>query len=79
MSDSVIVADAANGGFTVTLPSVAGLTGKQYTIKKADASNAAVKVAAYGSQQIDASSTQSLTASYASLTVVCDGSAWQAI
>lgn len=79
VSDSVIVADAASGGFTVTLPSLAGLTGKQYTIKKADASNAPVKVAAYGSQQIDGSSTQSLTASYASLTVVCDGSAWQVI
>lgn len=53
--------------------------GKQYTIKKADASKAAVQVAAYGSQQIDGSSTQSLTASYARLTVVCDGSAWQVI
>jgi hypothetical protein len=79
VSDSVIVADAATGGFTVTLPSVAGLAGKQYTIKKADASKAAVEVAAYGSQQIDGSSTQSLTASYARLTVVCDGSAWQVI
>jgi hypothetical protein len=78
VSDSVIVADAS-GGFTVTLPPVAGLVGKQYTIKKADASKAAVKVAAYGSQQIDGSSTQSLTASYARLTVVCDGSAWQVI
>jgi hypothetical protein len=79
VSDSVIVADAANGGLTVTLPSVAGLMGKQYTIKKADASKAAVKVAAYGAQQIDGSSTQSLTASYARLTVVCHGSAWQVI
>ena len=41
--------------------------------------HSAIKVAAYGSQQIDGSSTQSLTASYARLTVVCDGSAWQVI
>jgi hypothetical protein len=79
VSDSVIVADAADGGFTVTLPPVTGLAGKQYTIKKADASTAVVKVAAQGSQQIDGSSAQSLTASYARLTVVCDGSAWRVI
>jgi hypothetical protein len=79
VSDSVIVADAAHGALTVTLPPVAGLVGKQYTIKKANASKTAVEVAAYGSQQIDGSSTQSLTAGYARLTVVCDGSAWQVI
>jgi hypothetical protein len=38
-----------------------------------------MKVAAYGSQQIDGSSAQSLTASYARLTVICDGSAWPVI
>ena len=78
-SDSVIVASAAHGGLTVTLPPVAGLAGKQYTVKKADSSRAAVKVAAYGSQQIDGASAQSLTTAYAHLTVVCDGQAWQTI
>jgi hypothetical protein len=78
-SDSIIVANAATGSLPITLPPVAGLVGKQYTIKKADASNAAVKVAAHGSQRIDGSPTQSLTAGYGRLTVVCDGSAWQVI
>jgi hypothetical protein len=78
-SDSIIVATTAKGGLTVTLPSATGLVGKQYTIKKADTSRAAVKVAAHGSQHIDGSATQSLTAGYASLTVVCDGSAWQVV
>jgi len=79
VSDSVIVANAAKAGLTVTLPPVAGLVGKQYTIKKADPSKNAVKVAANGSQHIDGSPAQSLTTGYASLTVVCDGSAWQVI
>jgi hypothetical protein len=79
VSDSIIVADAAKGGFTVTLPPVAGLAGKQYTVKKADSSRSAVKVAAYGSQQIDGAPAQSLTTAYAHLTAVCDGSAWQVI
>ncbi len=32
--DSIIVATAANGGLTVTLPPVAGLVGKQYTTRR---------------------------------------------
>jgi hypothetical protein len=36
-------------------------------------------VAAQGSQHIDGSATRSLTAGYASLTVVGDGSGWQVI
>lgn len=78
-SDSIIVASAVHGGLTVTLPPVAGLAGKQYTVKKADSSPAAVQVAAHGSQQIDGSASQGLTTAYAHLTVVCDGQAWQTI
>jgi hypothetical protein len=79
VSDSIIVASAAKGGLTVTLPPVAGLAGKQYTVKKADSSRSAVKVAAYGTQRIDGAPSASLNSAYASLTVVCDGSAWQVI
>jgi hypothetical protein len=43
VSDSVIVANAAKGGLTVTLPPVAGLVGSQFTIEKADTSRNAVK------------------------------------
>ena len=37
-ADSVIAADTSGGAFTVTLPSAVGLAGRQYTIKKNDAS-----------------------------------------
>jgi hypothetical protein len=78
-SDSIIIATTAKGGLTVTLPPVSGLTGKQYTIKKADTTKTAVKVAAHASQHIDGAAAQSLTAGYSSLTVVCDGTAWQVV
>jgi hypothetical protein len=77
--DSLIVADAASGDLTVTLPPAAGLTGKQYTVKKADSSATTVKVAASGSAMIDGAPAQNLTTAFARLTVVCDGSAWQVI
>ena len=79
VSDSVIVASTAHGALTVTLPPVTGLAGKQYTVKKADATRSAVKVAAHGSQRIDGVAAQSLTTAYAHLTVVCDGQAWQTV
>jgi len=70
--DEVIL---CNGSFTVTLPSAVGLAGRQFTIKRINASGN-VTVATTSSQQIDGASTRVLTAQYEAVIVVSDGANW---
>lgn len=77
--DGVIRADASSDPFTVTLPSVAGITGTTYTIKKVDASANVVTVAANSSELIDGGTTAALSAQYDYLTVISNGAGWDII
>lgn len=74
-SDSVILADATSAAFQVTLPSPSGITGRQYTIKKIDASGNAVTVAS-ASGNIDGAATKVLSSQWSYLSVVSSGSDW---
>jgi hypothetical protein len=78
-TDSVIVADATAGAFTVTLPSAAGIAGRQYTIKRTNGGGNNVTVGSMGGQTIDGASTKILGAQFSYLTVLSDGSAWQIV
>src|SRR5690242_3096577 len=69
-TDGVILADATSGAITITLPTAASITGRQYTIKKIDASTNAVTVGTTSSQLIDSATTLSLPSRYDSVTVV---------
>ena len=75
-SDSIVIADATSGAFTVTLPTAVGIPGRQYTIKKKDASSNAITVGTTSSQTIDGSASYSLVAIWKFVTVVSDGSNW---
>jgi hypothetical protein len=77
-NDSVILADATLGAFTVTLPTAVGCAGREYRFKKVDSSANAVTIGTSSSQTIDGASTYSLSTQYAHVQVVSDGSNWAA-
>lgn len=66
-NDQVILVDCTGGAVTITLPAIATANrGKEYRIKKIDASGNAVTVARSGSDTIDGATSSSLTAQYQS-------------
>ena len=75
-TDSVILADATGGAFTVNLPAASNRAGRVYTIKKTDASANAVTVDGNAAETIDGALTKVLATQYASTMIVCDGSNW---
>jgi len=74
--DSLILCDATAGAFTVTLPAVAGVSGKKLTIKKTDASGNAVTVDGNGAETIDGAATKSLASQYKYISVISNGAGW---
>ena len=75
-TDSTVI--ASGSGTVITLPTAASITGRQYTIKRSDASNT-ITVGTTSSQTIDGSTTLSLSSNYMAVTVQSDGSNWQVI
>lgn len=74
-TDNIVLLNAA--AKTLTLPTAAGVTGKQYTGKLIASSTGTV--ATTSSQTIDGSTTYSLPAQYKYVTVVSDGANWQIV
>jgi len=75
-TDSTILADANTAGFTITLPTAVGATGRIYVIKKIDSTGNVVTIDANGSETIDGSLTQSLDAQWESITIQSNGANW---
>lgn len=73
--DFAIHADATGGAFTVTLLPAADARGRDYTIKKIDAT-ANVTVAADGSETIDGAASVTLSTQWQAVTVRSNGTAW---
>jgi hypothetical protein len=63
-----------SGAITVTLPTAAGITGQEFTIKNLTAN--AVTVATTSSQTIDGATTYALAAQWKYVRVVSNGSNW---
>lgn len=78
-SDSIVTADATSGAITMTLPTAVGIAGRQYTIKKTDASANAVTVATTSSQTIDGVASSALSAQYSFIILVSDGANWSVV
>lgn len=80
-TNNLVLASAASGAVTITLPTASGITGRTYTIKRTDATYAnAVTVATTSSQTIDGTTTYTqLWVQYAFVQVVSDGSNWQIV
>jgi hypothetical protein len=75
-ADDVIVADAAGGPITVTLPTVASSDGRVLYVKKVDVSGNAVSADGNGAELVDGLATFDLLVQYESVTLFCDGSQW---
>ncbi len=75
-TDHVILVDASGGAVRITLPAASGATGREYQIKKTDASANNVIIDGNASETIDGSTTVSFNAQYQSYMIVCDGSTW---
>lgn len=76
ISDRVILCDATVGAFTVSLPASLASIGRQFYIKKIDASSNVVTIDADATEEVDGGLTADLTTQYESVTLVSDGTAW---
>jgi microcystin-dependent protein len=77
---SIVNADATGGNVTITLPSASDAgDGAVIGIRKIDASVNTVVAQTVGSETIDGSSTQTLSARYSSINLVSNGSNWSTI
>lgn len=75
--NSTILVDATSGNVTITLIAAASAgDGFEVTIKKIDATANTVIIDGNASETIDGALTQTLTAQYDTLTIVCNGANW---
>jgi hypothetical protein len=77
-TDDVIVANAATGALTLTLPSAVTVPGKELLLKKSDSGSNTVAIATTGAQTIDglAASNWVLRRQNDSLSIMSDGANW---
>lgn len=73
---NVVLVDATSGNITITLPSVSGVTRREYLIKKIDAGVNTVTVDANSTQLIDGALTQVLALQWQFIRIKSNGSAW---
>lgn len=78
-SDGVILANAAGGAFSVSLPAANTMTGQVLYVKKIDSSDNAVTIDPNGSETIDGDTTLAISLQYQSRGFISDGSAWYII
>jgi hypothetical protein len=76
LSDRMIVVDASSGPVTVSLPAAATVSGKEFDIKKIDATASAMILDPDGTETIDGSTTISTIIQYTSITIKSDGVTW---
>jgi len=73
---AIVMASAAGGDITFTLPAASGWTGRMMKIKKSEGSSNKVTVAAAGSDAIDGVADIQLVSPYAAIALVSNGSNW---
>lgn len=67
-----------SGATSITLPTAAGITGRQYTIKKTDSGTTST-IATTSSQTIDGATSIAMATQYEAVTVQSDGANWWVI
>lgn len=75
----LVLCDPSDAGFTVTLPGAAKCRGQKVTVKNASSSTNTITVGGQGMDEIDGSSTATITTAYGSMVLVSDGSTWHAV
>jgi hypothetical protein len=76
--EELVRCNVSGGGFTVTLPSAVGLTGRGIAVKKTTSSGNTLTIACSGGQTIDGSATYTITSNLGGATFVSDGANWMA-
>ena len=76
-TDTDYLIDCTSGTFTVTLPASSGRTGRILIIKNSGAGT--ITVDGNASETIDGATTYSLSAQWATVQIMCDGSNWKII
>lgn len=76
VSDEMIMVDATSGAVTITLAAASGLAGKDYTIKKVDASGNSVIIDPNASESVDGATTKTISSQYTSVSIRCDSANW---
>lgn len=74
--DYLIVANAAGGAITMTLPPAALVPGRIYTFKRINSGANAVVIDPSGVETIDGAATYTLSAQWNSVTIMNNGIAW---
>jgi hypothetical protein len=74
--DDVVLADATGGAFSVILPKATLFKGRQFWVKKVDASGNAVTIDGDGSETIDGAATLALAAQWDNARLLSTGTAW---
>jgi hypothetical protein len=77
--DEVVLADAAGGAFSVTLPLARDFPRQRKSIKRLNSGANAVTIARSGSDTLDGGTSISLSAQYAFRTLISDGAVWHVI
>lgn len=78
-ADDLILADATAGAFTLTLPPAASVAGREFTVKKTDASANAVTLDGDGAETIDGAATKGLSAQWVSARIRAVGNSWYVV
>ena len=76
VTDFFLLVDATVGNITLNLPAAVGSEGKEYIIKKIDATANTVIIDPDGAETIDGAATKTLSSQWQSLSVVSDGTSW---
>jgi len=77
--ESVALCSAAAGSITIVLPTALAHRGKEYCIKKTDATANTVTIDPDGAQTIDGAATVVLSTQYAYKRIISDGANWHTI
>lgn len=73
LDDHLILANVTGSGFTITLPPAATAKGLHLTLKRIDNVGGAVTISPSGSDTIEGATSRSLSAQFASVSLISDG------
>lgn len=76
-TDNLILVDTSGGSFTLNLPAAAGVSGKQYSIKKTTTDFNTLTIDPNSSETIDGQATTTINTKNECLIIISDGSNWQ--
>ena len=78
-TDYFVLVNATSGAVTITLPTAAGISGREFVIKKIDSSSNVVTVDGGGAETIDGTTTFDLEYQDESINIISNNTNWYII